>query len=176
MHLHTLFIKNNKLVRTENFSRSIQETHGDIKLIFPMADVELVYRNLIDILGKNSPNYTFIMRGWDTIKSAVGRKSEKYLMSGNIAYQLHHICKSNLDNIPPWLPIVTQKKSPKEHTHQFLYLFDWSTVTVDSIPNNLIGYFTQRLNGELSNASTNNAPSAMKKRLQNIPALSKSNN
>jgi hypothetical protein len=173
MELPELFTKNNKLVRTENFSRTIHETHGDIKLIFPMSDVEHIYKKLIEVVGENIPNYTFIMRGWDTIKSAVGRQNDKYLMSGNIAYQLHHICKNNLDEIPPWLPIVIQKKSPKEHTHQFLYLFDWSTVTVDSIPNNLIGYFTQRLISELPPELIKKTPSAIRTRLHNIPALTK---
>jgi hypothetical protein len=173
MLLQHLFNTNNTLLRTEGFSRSIQETHGDIKLIFPMSDVEELYKKLTGTVKKSKPTYTFIIRGWDTIRSAVGRGSDKYLMSGNIAYQLYHICKDNLGDVPPWLPVVIQKRTPKDHAHQFLYLFDWSTVMADCIPNNLCGYFTLRLKSESTGKTRDNTSPALREKIKNIPALSK---
>jgi len=148
MSLHQL-LQESELAKKLDFSRTVHDTHGDIKLTLPMDEVQSIYEVLDDAMQSISPNFDFIQKGISTIKTALSKKNDIYHLSANVAYRLREICEQQGVEAPAWLPIVTRKEASGASARRYLFLFDWSTVKASTIPELYNGYFCMRLRSEI---------------------------
>lgn len=140
------------IANTMNFSKDIDKTYGEVKVLIPIQDARLLYQSLKEEINDftSSSNAAFVDRGLDYIDTRlIPRKAEVLLLGAHAAFMLRSIAQRYTVMIPAWLPEIFRVEVANEN-HQYKYLFNWSTVNACHVPHNLEGYMKLKLGGSIS--------------------------
>lgn len=144
-------LENNKKAMTLDFSREVHKSYGDVKLLIPIQEALLVYKQMNDELTGFSDNFdqTFVKRGLDNInKNLLPRGTEYFLINAHASNIIREIMGKYELFTPFWVP-DTFLTEDKQSEHQKTCYFKWGTVSPCHIPNNMQGYLKLLLSDEI---------------------------
>jgi len=137
------------------FSREISQSYGDVKLLIPINDALVTYKDIQTELNDFSSNFdkTFISRGIDNITNILlPRGTESFMINAHAASVISELLEKFCLPKPVWLP-ETFKTDEKKAEHQRTCYFKWNTVNPSYIPHTMEGFMKLKLAGSIKSAS-----------------------
>jgi hypothetical protein len=182
VNLQQALTDNKKTTSTIAFAQDIEKTHGNVLLNISVDELLDIYQRLLDEAQPDSKHFSFLKKGLSNYSDAKFKGQMVRHLHPHIAHYLHTICGELDIDVPVWMPETFKIENHPSAVHNYMYLFNWSTVNAAYIDDRHVRFFELKLNGMLrekamASVSTPAAPAlsdnkqlkALKGTLKNTP-------